>query len=1179
MSCKIRELSLDGLADKKAIDRESGEILDRSIFDKFNTDLSSFVKEKYNVGDNKTNLFSVEVDGNKNVVKTDPYLFPILQEAIENFKRDRERLANTDEEIEFTKKIQDLESKYSEPLFKSMEEEIAAKKLRVDDFKKLPEFRDIHDEVEYSILQALDKLDQALARAKAAKAKTEYSKVFQEEIENLIKEMEAAQSKDQWHAILLYVERLGKVVNSVKSNLDKTEVDSVDIFEDIRRFDSYLSTFDMMGEIETLLANARREDLPDTHIKSVKEIQDTLSQFKAKHSALVEDFTAIRDKNIISVIADSKFITSVETVWRNKFQANYKASGITSISKDKYVNQQMEKYTGEIEKDVKKEARKLVMGIGHDISASARMVSDPLNINNKLFQVMVNMIADVREKINERVLNFDFVLDKLHKQIMKEKGHGNTEKLYRHLIQKDADGNQYVMGRYSTDFLNEYNENYKPLQEALFIARDEVLELGGDDTDVANSENVKAAIAAIDAWKKEHLNGRVPADRYKNDISKLSKVDQEIVTTYWDTITQTSGFMDHRASLMSNRFNAKFFKLPSVTKSNAERFHAGDVKGFAKEKIQDLKSVRVDDEMYQKEAVDAKGKELRQLKIHYRGKLDPDQQSIDLLTLMRMEVVNGVNFDERSIVENKLEVLLNVAKEKEYVKMSKDEDKGLFSIFRKRVPRVTVKGIESNLYKKMDGYMESAFYDELHKHAGSIGPMDTNKLVGLVNGTTAFVGMSANLASGVANLTNGMSQLLIESVGGNHLSWKSLVKAEGKYTRELMNGSLLSDLGSPVKHSFTNQVLQMFDSFGGFSVSKHAFVNNTVLKTLATTETLSGLQEGGEHMLTSVLTMAVLDNLKVMNAQREYIDSEGKVVKDKKDAASLLDMLKRDDTGRLRMNEAVAYTDHNLTTKYHEGGKAHINLFIKRKIHDTMGTYDPNFQNELYRAWYGKLLMMFKRFLIPGLQARWKGISYSHIDRDELNESQLMYSTALKEFEEGTYTTFVRTVNAGEFFSELFQGNLLPAFQAVSFGHIKENYNALTDYQRANLRKATTELIITAAVLPALTILATSSLNEDDENEYMWFLAYQLRRLTSELAQYRALDEAWRITTNPIAGTRMIQNALKLSSDIMNPFSWNDTDSKDNLVIVKDLKKVTPIWVQLSKQWKQSYNFINNQAN
>lgn len=1181
MTCKIREVSLDALADRKAIDRESGEILDYSTFDKFSKDYTAYVKEKYNVGDNKTELFTVETKDGKQTVVTDPYLFPILQEAVETFNRTRQRLINTEAEVEFKNSLKDLEDKFADEMFTDIEEQIEAKKLRVDDYKILPEFRDIHDEVEYSILQALDKLDQALARARASRVKTEYSKIFEEEITNLIKEMEAAQEADQWHAILLYVGRLSRVVNSVKANLAKAEDESLDIFEDIRRFDSYLSTFDMLGQVKTLLANARREDLPAEHAGKVKEIQEVIKGFESEHSQLIEDFTAIRDKAMIDIIADSKFITSVEVDERNRFQAQYKALGIDPKvkSKEKYIAEQMEKHKDEIQKKVRREAKKLITSPGYDISHASLIASDPLNINNKLFQVMVNMVAEVRDNINERVLNFDFALDKLHKLIMKEKGNGNPEKLFRHLIQTDKDGVQYVMGKYKIEFLDEFNNNYVPLRDKLYQEMQEMRELGASDEDLFNSESVKEAQDAIDAWKSEHLNGRVPKAHWKNDLSNLSPADKETIETYWDTIDQTSEFMDHRASLVQPRFNAAFYKLPSVSKSASERFHTGDFEGYGKEKLKDLKSMRTDDEMYQKEAVDARGREIRQLKIHYRGNIEASEQSIDLLTLMRMEVQNGVNFDERSMVENKLEVLLNVAKEKEYVKMSKQGKGDLFSVFRKRVPRVTVQGIESNLYKKMTGYMESAFYDDLHKHAGSVGPMDTNRLISLVNGTTAFVGMSANIASGVANITNGMSQLLIEAVGGNHLSFKSLLKAEGKYNRELFNGALLSDMRNPVKKSFTNQVVQMFDSFGGFSVTTHAFLDNTILKTLATTETLSGLQTGGEHMLTSILTMAVLDNLKVQNKNREYINSEGKVVKDKKDAASLLDMLKRDDNGKLQMNEAVAYTDHNLTTEYHKGGKAHINLFIKRKIHDTMGTYDPNFQNELYRAWYGKLLMMFKRFLIPGLQARWKGISYSHIDREDLDESQLMYSTALKEYEEGTYTTLTRTVNASKFFSELFQGNVLPALQAVSYAHIKENYNALSDYQRANLRKATAELITTMVILPAMTTLAMAKLETDDENEYMWFLAYQLRRLTSELSQYRALDEAWRITTNPIAGTRMIQNSIKLAGDILDPFSWGEVDSKGNLVIVKDLKKVTPVWVQLSKQWKQSYNFINNQAN
>ena len=50
------------------------------------------------------------------------------------------------------------------------------------------------------------------------------------------------------------------------------------------------------------------------------------------------------------------------------------------------------------------------------------------------------------------------------------------------------------------------------------------------------------------------------------------------------------------------------------------------------------------------------------------------------------------------------------------------------------------------------------------------------------------------------------------------------------------------------------------------------------------------LQNGGEHMLQSVLNMALLDSIKVRNKDGLYIDKNGKVVTEDK-AASILDMI------------------------------------------------------------------------------------------------------------------------------------------------------------------------------------------------------------------------------------------------------------------------------------------------
>lgn len=375
--------------------------------------------------------------------------------------------------------------------------------------------------------------------------------------------------------------------------------------------------------------------------------------------------------------------------------------------------------------------------------------------------------------------------------------------------------------------------------------------------------------------------------------------------------------------------------------------------------------------------------------------------------------------------------------------------------------------------------------------------------------------------------------------------------------------NILEDLGRANKMSKTNQMVNMFDIFGGFSPEEQSYLKSSIAKKMMSKESLNMFNATGEHMLNSILTGAVLANLKVMNTDHKFIDKNGNVVEESK-AASLLDMLKLDKDGILKMDEKVAYTKQNLTVDYHKGGKTHINLLIKKKAHDMFGVYDPAFQNELYKTWYGKAVMMFKKFFISGMQARWNGVASSAKSKENLTEDEIRYNSALKQYEEGTYTTLVRFVSQG----------LIPMLKNLQLSYMSEYYNEMTDYEKGNLHKVTAELITTMVVAPLLGMLLMGAADDSDDDDKLWFLIYQNQRLQSELSQFYDPRETARMITNPVAGIRMVQNGLNLLSDIFRPWDYLDVDSKDKSVIGKHTKKMIPVWAQFDKNYQQMNSFI-----
>jgi hypothetical protein len=275
------------------------------------------------------------------------------------------------------------------------------------------------------------------------------------------------------------------------------------------------------------------------------------------------------------------------------------------------------------------------------------------------------------------------------------------------------------------------------------------------------------------------------------------------------------------------------------------------------------------------------------------------------------------------------------------------------------------------------------------------------------------------------------------------------------------------------------------------------------------------------------------------------------------------------------MDSKVKFTKQNLTVDYHKGGKVHVNLLIKNKIFDLFGVYDNNFKNEVSKTVLGKLVMMFKNYFLSAAQYRFTGIQTALKSKENLTEDDLNYNTAKKEYTEGTYVTALR------FF---FIDAVIPALKGLQLMHVKEVYNSLSDHEKANLRKATAEIMLTAVIVPAIGALLAAGAGPDDDET--WFMVYQLRRLESELSQFRNPIEAGKIITNPIASVRLIQHGLSFLYEVATPFdftadpgdhffSYLNEDAKGQNILLKKGKKIVPIWSKMDRNYKQLYSLIN----
>jgi len=1041
-----------------------------------------------------------------------------------------------------------------------------------------------------TIDKSKDRIEQLLKRtvsSKNIKNKEDHDK-FIKGFTDLLEEVETLEKDNKWKAITSYVTSFAKTAFSLKNKLDDLlydentdtftkNIDTEDMLETVDRYNEYLSAYDLLDDIENLIKRSQNDITSTKSIREgVKEIKTLLSSLKENTEDLKAHFLNVRRSYFIKEFSKPENNIKVVTQFKNKLFTEYKSLNIKSETKEEYFGRMIQtKYKDEYEKALLDNAKKVVYDPSFDITSAERIGTDLLNINSSIINLVANTIGKMRDNIISQYQDSQFKFVKLFDKYSKEKGQNNQSKMYENLIELSQNDEYYLKGDYSIEFLNAVQNKLYPILDQRTQLIQKLTDEGLTKYQIKKHPEIKALGRNIASWFNEHtvkVNDETrPKAKYKN--KELTGVEKEL-SDYFKQQTEDNDkdSYDGNISLIKNVFGAKFYKIPSVTKTNLERTLEGDIKGQLKDKWTDLTQIKVDDVNYG-EAVDSNNKERRNVKIGYRGKITSKDQSLDLATVYRKEALNAINYKEKKSNEIKLKLFLEIAREKDYKKQSIGTGKWLQNKFAKNSPGVTFKGEHSQELKKIEGLLETHLYDVLSYSGGKVlgTNMEASKLSSTVNGFAASIAMTANIGSGAVNVLNGLTQMIIESVGGTHFNKTDLLKAEANYNKNIMY--ILADLNNPIKQSFHNQMLDMFDIFGGFDTATQEFIRNSYAKKLISTHSLNGLNEMGEHMMNTVLTESILRGLKVMNSERKFIDKEGNVVEESK-AASLFDMLSLNDNGKLVMSDKVIYTNKNLDSKYHEGGKQHINYVIKKKGHDIFGVYDPLMKAELAKHWWGKTVMMFKNFFMSAFKHRYKGFQTSLKSKDELTEDDLSFNNAEQEFTEGIYTSFIRFISQGVY----------PSLKGLQIAYMKDYYNSLTEYEKSNLKKTTLEIGTTMVILPLLGMLLGAAAGDDDDEIY--FALYAFRRLESELSQFRDPRELNRMIQNPIAANRFIQNSLTVISDIITPLNFNpqrnevffdyfSEDAKHNNITLKHVKKITPFYNQLDKQYKNLYTLLD----
>jgi len=674
------------------------------------------------------------------------------------------------------------------------------------------------------------------------------------------------------------------------------------------------------------------------------------------------------------------------------------------------------------------------------------------------------------------------------------------------------------------------------------------------------------------------VNPKVGLKKY-NDIKK-GKYKGTSVEQLYDFLVQIKKDKDSWLPV----FARKGFKMPSMEKNTLERLYSNGAWHTAKEGFLDIYKMRSTDVDYGD--IDARtqgninnqatqvitnefGEERQHVPIFFRGKVDAKDQSHDVVSLFIMDYQNSLNFKLKTETGILLDILKDTIAEagvlqRSFVKnqLKVDEHGQLVD------PK---KGVESNLYKAIDNLIQHRIHG-----IGLEGSPQAAKIVNKAKSWVSHTSLILNKFSAVSNLLQGTTMNWIEAIGGTqgNYGYKNRINASLKYNKDLIN--ITKDLGEEIPTSKTGLLLRLFNANSDWSGLNNRFVLNNKLKRMANIGTLHALSGITEYSIQAIGMYAVLDNIKVLDENGDFLDSNFKPTQDRSKAISLDEAFRVVD-GELQLHDGVVSTER---TDDVDKELFHISQLIRSVNRKLYGNYDSKNKSKFQRTIIGNLVMHMRGWLVSGMQYHWRGV-FKHTkqltqeelaqltDKEretyELNQiANIMYNENTGKFEEGIYTSLIKLIKRS------FQEFKLYKMQTFS-----ENWKKLSEDERRNIYKVAVEgmLIFLAFVI------ASIAMGGDDDKEKMsatdLFLAYSARRLYSELFTYANINEGLRTFRSPAISLNAAENLMDLFVQMTDPTErYEQGARKGDLKLSHRAAKLIPIWSQMDRSTADALTFL-----
>lgn len=1102
-------------------------------------------------------------------------------------------------------------------------------KSRAEDDAKLQSDKEKLNDIENDMVRSINSVRELTEELKRGvkmrlgelKAKGHDDTVFYDKLQNLSKIIAKSEMTNDIGAIFNYVLYANSVFKEMLNSLKTIQnmSDSISTIEAsakranlIRmasKFMDMMEPLKNMSEIiesEELLINNSVDEIVSFFKSKSQEFGMTDEKLKKLKEAPMEQLTEMA-RNSIDVLLGSESrvknlhkrlirITMAELMTNNstrfegkkreqlerEFGRNNKPRDFNSIKEYKYAKQ---RYVDDYFNDrnniqqIKDESYHYYLKVFDsmpDISSASKFLN-PQDINSDFVQVMFRLISNANFNVTSKFAGAAERMKNIWRDYEKEHGKPKMEEMYEKFLGYSNDGEAYLRGQVKIDFFYDLNKLRKEKQRAY-------------DDEGKNSDRYKEASKKLQEFKEEHISSN--GTRIK---ASSSYVDTEF--NYNELDDTQKAMYDELRSLLKESDNLIFsnggkltfkldytiehapIRLPAIGKTTFEKLQDLNVIDMMKlnfreatqkqEYDEDFGQVINGDETEQYERLgfkevytDVEGVTSDTVPIHFRAKVDPKRHSLDLPSLALLNFHMALNHREKTMIEPIAITLLDS------VETSQFRDKrGGFTFLDKNQKgnktTINYKGKGSNVYYNLKGIIDHGIYGISTKPMAKIFGMSGEKLMQKIGGYTGSLMMSLNYMAAGANLAQGKISATVPAAANDIIGLGDMWFGERKYFSDMME--MVKDTGKVMPDAETN-ILSRFFHVQGDEARGDRFSNQNALKVIAANSPTQFINQSGEHYVHNVTMYAVLNAIKVRNKDLKWIDSEGNVVENKEDAASIYDMITIENN-EVIFSDKIGYTSIDSINKFDEKGHLQVANLIKKINSERQGEYDTNRKSVAQQDAVISLAYMFRKWLAPGLMNRYRGAHQLMKDKETIPEDERYFSQDAARYEEGYVITTMRFING-----------LIKELRYIESRTFGDQWWELTDYERSNIKKAIAETAAFASSLFASMFLYMLANMGDEDRDTTFLFAYYFKRVQTETAFWVNPLDALKILQTPAASISVLAEAFQFLGQLISEPTerYERGDRKGQLKVMKEFYDLLPGLKQVRRDVKDSYSYLTN---